>query len=62
MSEEDQEKLRQELINRIISHLTFSEVINIVSSLAHNEVDEQIKSMSEEEKINAFNEVFSKEV
>lgn len=62
MSEEDQEKLRKELINRIISHLTFSEVINIISSLAHNEVDEQMKSMTEEEKLEAFDEVFSKEV
>jgi hypothetical protein len=62
MSEEDEEKLRTELVNRVASNLSFSEVVNIISSLCSNEIDDQMKSMSEEEKLNVFNEVFSKEV
>jgi len=62
MTEEQETELKKELVNRMASNLTFSELIDIVSALAANTVNEQFDSMSEEEKIKTYSEVFEKEV
>ena len=51
LSEEQVEKLEKALVNRIASNLTFSELIDIVTSLSVNEVSKQLSEMSEEEKL-----------
>jgi hypothetical protein len=62
LSEEQVEKLEKALVNRIASNLTFSELIDIVTSLSVNEVSKQLSGMSEEEKLQTYNEVFEESV
>jgi len=62
MTDEQETELKKELVNRMASNLTFSELIDIVSALASNTVNEQFESMSEEEKVKTYSEVFEKEV
>ena len=62
MTEEQHKELKKELINRIASNLTFSELIDLVAALAANEVSSQLDKMSEEEKNETYKEVFGKEV
>tara|TARA_A200000159_G_C7294875_1_gene327402 strand:+ start:82 stop:288 length:207 start_codon:yes stop_codon:yes gene_type:complete len=62
LSEEQVEKLEKALVNRIASNLTFSELIDIVTSLSVNEVSKQLSDMSEEEKLQTYNEVFEESV
>lgn len=62
LSEEQVEKLEKALVNRIASNLTFSELIDIVTSLSVNEVSKQLSEMSEEEKLQTYNEVFEESV
>jgi len=62
MTEDQENELKKELVNRMASNLTFAELIDIVSALAANEVKKQFESMSEEEKIKTYSEVFEKEV
>jgi len=62
MSEEQLDELKQALVNRIASNLTFTELIDIVTALSANEVTKQLEEMSEEEKLQTYNEVFAEEV
>jgi hypothetical protein len=62
MTEEQEIELKKELVNRMASNLTFGELIDIVSALASNEVNKQFASMPEEEKNQAYREIFEKEV
>ena len=49
LTEEQQEELQKALVNRIASNLTFTELIDIVTSLSINEVSKNLSEMSEEE-------------
>lgn len=62
MTEEDEKKLKKELVNRMASNLTFAELIDVVSALAANEVNSQFESMSDQEKKETYSEVFEKQV
>jgi|TARA_R110002167_G_scaffold343563_4_gene552723 hypothetical protein len=62
MSPEQEKELERALVNRIASNLTFTELIDIVTSLSLKEVSEQLEEMSEEEKLQTYNEVFEKNV
>jgi len=62
MSEEQEQELKKALVNRISSNLTLSELVDIVTALAVNEVDGQLAKMSEEEKLKTYSEVFAEEV
>lgn len=62
LTEEQEEELRKTLVNRIASNLTFTELIDIVTSLSVNEVSQQLSEMTEEEKFQTYSEVFSEEV
>jgi len=62
LTEEQEKKLEKALVNRIASNLTFTELIDIVTSLSVREVSQQLSEMSEEEKLQSYNEVFEKEV
>jgi hypothetical protein len=62
LTEEQEEELRKTLVNRIASNLTFTELIDIVTSLSVNEVSQQLSEMTEEEKFQTYTEVFSEEV
>lgn len=62
LNEDQQERLEKALVNRIASNLTFSELIDIVTSLSIREVSEQLSEMSEEEKLQTYNEVFEESV
>lgn len=62
MSPLQEEELEKALVNRIASNLTFTELIDIVTSLSLREVTEQLEKMSEEEKLQTYNEVFEKDV
>ncbi len=62
LSEEQVEKLEKALVNRIASNLTFTELIDIVTSLSVREVSQQLSEMSEEEKLQTYSEVFEESV
>jgi len=62
LSEEQVEKLEKALVNRIASNLTFTELIDIVTSLSVREVSQQLEEMSEEEKLQTYSEVFEESV
>ena len=61
-SEEQVEKLEKALVTRIASNLTFTELIDIVTSLSVREVSQQLEEMSEEEKLQTYSEVFEESV
>ena len=62
MSPDQEKELEKALVNRIASNLTFTELIDIVTSLSLREVTQQLEEMTEEEKLQTYNEVFEKEV
>lgn len=62
LTEEQQEDLKKALVNRIASNLTFTELIDIVTSLSINEVSKNLSEMSEEEKLETYKEVFEESV
>jgi len=62
MTEEQETELKKELVNRMASNISFTELIDIVSALTANEVNKQFTSMSDEEKSKTYFEVFEKEV
>lgn len=62
MTEEQETELKKELVNRMASNISFTELIDIVSALTANEVNKQFSSMSDEEKKKTYFEVFEKEV
>ena len=62
LTKKQEEELVKTLVNRIASNLTFTELIDIVTSLSVNEVSQQLSEMTEEEKFQTYTEVFSEEV
>jgi|11BtaG_2_1085332.scaffolds.fasta_scaffold193991_2 hypothetical protein len=62
LTEEQEKKLEKALVNRIASNLTFTELIDIVTSLSVREVSQQLSEMSEEEKLQTYSEVFEESV
>jgi hypothetical protein len=62
LTKKQEEELEKTLVNRIASNLTFTELIDIVTSLSVNEVSQQLSEMTEEEKFQTYTEVFSEEV
>ena len=62
MTDEDLKKLKDGLISQVVSRISLSETINVVHALAKNEVEEQVREMSDEEKDAAFKELFEKQV
>lgn len=62
MTEEQETELKKELVNRMASNISFTELIDIVSALTANEVNKQFTSMTDEEKNKTYLEVFEKEV
>lgn len=62
LTEEQEKKLEKALVNRIASNLTFTELIDIVTSLSIREVSQQLSEMSEEEKLETYSEVFEESV
>ena len=62
LTEEQEKKLEKALVNRIASNLTFTELIDIVTSLSVREVSQQLSEMSEEEKLQTYKEVFEESV
>lgn len=62
LTEEQEEDLEKKLVNRIASNLTFSELIDIVTSLSIKEVKDQLSAMTNEEKLQTYNEVFEESV
>jgi hypothetical protein len=62
LTKKQEEELEKTLVNRIASNLTFTELIDIVTSLSVNEVSQQLSEMTEEEKFQTYTEVFSEGV
>lgn len=62
MSPEQEQELHEAFVNHITSNLTFAELIEIVSTLVNQEVDQKLSKMTEEEKLQSYNEVFEKKV
>jgi len=62
MSPEQEQELHEALVNHITSNLTFAEIIDIISTLVKEEVDNKLEDMNEEEKLQSYKEVFEKEV
>lgn len=62
MTDENLKKLKDGLISQVVSRISLSETINVVHALAKNEVEEQVREMSDEEKDAAFKELFEKQV
>jgi hypothetical protein len=62
LTEDQEENLEKKLVNRIASNLTFSELIDIVTSLSIKEVKDQLSAMTNEEKLQTYNEVFEESV
>jgi len=62
LTEEQLNNLKQALVNKIAGNLTFNELIDIITTLSLEEVEKQLKEMTEEEKLQTYNEVFAEEV
>ena len=62
MTDENLKKLKDGLISQVVSRISLSETINVVHALAKNEVEEQVREMSDEEKDAALKELFEKQV
>ena len=62
MTDENLKKLKDGLISQVVSRISLSETLNVVHALAKNEVEEQVREMSDEEKDAAFKELFEKQV
>jgi hypothetical protein len=62
MSPEQEQQLHEAFVNYITSNLTFAEIVDVISTLVNQEVDKKLANMSEEEKLESYNEVFQKEV
>ena len=62
MSPDQEKELEKALVNRIASNLTFTELIDIVTSLSLREVTQQLEEMTEEEKLQTYKEVFEESV
>mgnify|MGYP003629871302 FL=1 len=62
MTKDQETELKKELVNRMASNISFTELIDIVSALTANEVNKQFSSMSDEEKSKTYYEVFEKDV
>jgi len=60
MSPDQEQELREAFVNHITSNLTFAELIEIVSTLVNQEVDQKLGKMTDEEKLQSYNEVFKK--
>ncbi|MDB4317746.1 hypothetical protein N9973_00450 [bacterium] len=62
MSPEKEQELHEAFVNHITSNLTFAEIVDVISTLVNQEVDKKLGNMSEEEKLESYNEVFQKQV
>jgi hypothetical protein len=62
MTKDQETELKKELVNRMASNISFTELIDIVSALTANEVNKQFSSMSDDEKSKTYYEVFEKDV
>lgn len=62
MSPDQEQELHETLVNHITSNLTFAELIDIISTLVNEEVDHKLANMTDEEKLQRYNEVFEKQV
>ena len=60
MTKEDTDKLKSYLTSEMVSSITLAEAINIMHSLAVQEVERNIEEMSDEEKSSALEELQSK--
>jgi Mg/Co/Ni transporter MgtE len=60
MTEEDTSKLKSYLTSEMVSSITLAEAINIMHSLAAQEVERNIEEMSDDEKSSALQELQSK--
>ena len=60
MNSEDEEKLKQLLTSEMVSRVTLAEAINIMHTLAVDEVKKNVGVMSDEEKDSALEELTSK--
>jgi hypothetical protein len=62
MAPDQEQELHEALVNHITSNLTFAELIDIISTLVNEEVDRKLDNMTDEEKLQSYNEVFEKQV
>ena len=62
MAPDQEQELHEALVNHITSNLTFAEIIDVISTLVKEEVDRKLDNMSDEEKLQSYNEVFEKQV
>ena len=62
MAPDQEQELHEALVNHITSNLTFAELIDIISTLVNEEVDRKLANMTDEEKLQSYNEVFEKQV
>ena len=62
MAPNQEQELHEALVNHITSNLTFAELIDIISTLVNEEVDRKLDNMTDEEKLQSYNEVFEKQV
>jgi len=60
MSPEQEQELHEAFVNHITSNLTFAELIEVISTLVNKEVEEKLSKMTDEEKLQSYNEVFEK--
>ena len=62
MAPDQEQELHEAFVNHITSNLTFAELIDIISTLVNEEVDRKLDNMTDEEKLQSYNEVFKKQV
>lgn len=62
MAPDQEQELHEAFVNHITSNLTFAELIDIISTLVNEEVDRKLDNMTDEEKLQSYNEVFEKQV
>lgn len=61
MNEEQQEKLKSKLVQRLVGEVTFSEIVRIIYDLAKTEVEQSFSSLSDQEKEGLYKEIFDEE-
>lgn len=62
MTKEEEDLLKKEVVNKMASNLTFSEIIDLVASLCVDEVNKQFEELTEEQKLDIYKDLFDKQV
>ena len=61
MSPEKQEQLKLKMVQQIVGSVSFAEIVKILHELASRETDFQLSQITDEEKEEIYDELFTQE-